>query len=87
VDDVLAAHGAVFSEALLHTQLFAVLAAFVAINTVMYCALTIAKVLPKVYVSDWFTSSNRRTESRSIHPEGAPPSHHASQDPRLDPVE
>jgi hypothetical protein len=68
-----AAHGVIFSEALLHTQLFAVLAAFVAINTVMYCALTIAKVLPKLYLADWFTSSNRRTESRSIYPDGAPP--------------
>ncbi|MCW2758382.1 MAG: hypothetical protein JWO46_2128, partial [Nocardioidaceae bacterium] len=29
--DVLAAHGVLFSEALLHSQLFAVLAAFVAI--------------------------------------------------------
>lgn len=71
--DVLAAHGVLFSEALLHSQLFAVLAAFVAINTVMYCALTVAKMLPKVYLTDWFTSSNRRAESRSIYPDGVPP--------------
>lgn len=67
------AHGLVFSESVLHSELFAVLAAFVAINTVMYCVLTVAKMLPKIYVADWVTSRNRRTESRSIHPDGVPP--------------
>jgi hypothetical protein len=67
------AHGLVFSESVLHSELFAVLAAFVAINTVMYCVLTVAKMLPKIYVADWVTSRNRRTESRSIHPDGIPP--------------
>jgi hypothetical protein len=67
------AHGLVFSESVLHSEWFAVLAAFVAINTVMYCVLTIAKMLPKVYVADWVTSANRRAESRSIHPGGVPP--------------
>jgi len=67
------AHGLVFSESVLHSEWFAVLAAFVAINTVMYCVLTVAKMLPKVYVADWVTSANRRTESRSIYPDGLPP--------------
>lgn len=67
------AHGLLFPESLLHGELFAVLSAFVAINTVMYCVLTVAKMLPKVYLADWVTSANRRTESRSIHPEGVPP--------------
>jgi hypothetical protein len=67
------AHGLVFSESVLHSEWFAVLAAFVAINTVMYCVLTIAKMLPKVYVADWVTSANRRAESRSIYPGGVPP--------------
>jgi len=70
---LLEAHGILFSESVLHTELFAVLSAFVAINTVMYCALTVAKVLPKVYLADWITSRNRRTETRSIHPDGPPP--------------
>jgi hypothetical protein len=69
----LEAHGLLFPEAVLHTELFAVLSAFVAINTVMYCALTVAKVLPKIYVADWVTSRNRRTETRGIHPDGVPP--------------
>jgi hypothetical protein len=55
-------------ESILHTGWFAVLATFVAINTVMYCALAVAKSLPKVYPSDWDPRRRRRTESRSIHP-------------------
>jgi hypothetical protein len=47
-----------------------VLVAFVTINTVMYSALALAKVLPKVYPATWFQSRNRRTEDRSIYPEG-----------------
>jgi hypothetical protein len=55
--------------ALLHSPLFTLLSAFVMINTVMFLALAVAKMLPKVYVSDWFTSRNRRAESRGIYPE------------------
>lgn len=51
---------------------FAALAGFVAVNTVVYAALAVAKILPKVYVSDWFTSPNRRRQNRSIHPAGDP---------------
>jgi hypothetical protein len=46
-----------------------VLTAFVAINAVMYCALAVAKALPKVYVTDWLRQRGRRAESRSIYPE------------------
>ncbi len=60
--------GILFPESVLHSELFAVLAAFVAINTVMYAALAAAKVLPKIYPSDWTRGRNRRTETRSIYP-------------------
>lgn len=56
-------------ESVLHSSWFAVLAAFVAINTVMYVVLAAAAMLPKVHVSEWFTSSDRRTQNRSIHPD------------------
>ncbi|KQO04137.1 hypothetical protein ASF21_03555 [Arthrobacter sp. Leaf234] len=56
-------------ETVLHSGLFAVLAAFVAINTVIYASLALANVLPKIYPSDWVTNRNRRTETRSIYPE------------------
>lgn len=61
--------GILFPESLLRSHAVAVLAAFVAINTVLYVALAVAKCLPKIYVSDWFTSADRRSETRSIHPD------------------
>jgi hypothetical protein len=63
------AWGVLLPETFLRSPFFAVLAAFVAINTVMYLSLAIAKTLPKVYLSDHLPSRNRRGESRSIHPE------------------
>lgn len=61
--------GLVLPESTLHTDLFAVLAAFVAINTVLYVALAVAKLLPKVYLTDWVSGANRRSQTRSIHPD------------------
>jgi hypothetical protein len=65
--DLAPGHGILLPTALAHTPLFAVLAAFVAINTVMYASLALAKVLPKIYVSDLWTSANRRVENRGIY--------------------
>lgn len=61
--------GMVFPEAVVHSAPFSVLAAFVAINTVMYGALALAKMLPKVYPSSLVRGRNRRAQNRSIHPE------------------
>ena len=61
--------GLVLPESLLHSQWFAVWATFVAINTLMYAALSVAKILPKIYPSDWVRGRNRRAETRSIHPD------------------
>lgn len=61
--------GLLLPEETLQTHWFAVLSAFVAINTVMYVALAIAKVLPKWYLSDFVTSRSRRSETRSIYPD------------------
>lgn len=60
--------GIVFPQSLLRSEPFSVLAAFVAINTVMYGALAVAKMLPKIYPSDWMHGRDRRLESRSIYP-------------------
>lgn len=62
--------GIVLPESMLRTEWFAVLAAFVAINTVAYGALAIAKILPKLYPRDWVPRSYERGETRSIHPDG-----------------
>lgn len=61
--------GILLPESVLHSNLFAVLAAFVAINTVIYASLALANVLPKIYPADWVTNRNRRIETRSIYPE------------------
>lgn len=63
-----------FSPAVLETAWFQTLAGFVAINTVMYVALAMTKILPKVYLSDWLGSRLRRSETRSIYPDPSGPS-------------
>jgi hypothetical protein len=66
---VLTPMGVLLPESILSNELFAVLAAFVAINTIVYVTLAVAKMLPKVYVTDWIGSRNRRSETRSIRPD------------------
>lgn len=61
--------GILFPEELVRSHAFAILAAFVAINTVVYVALSVAKALPKVYVRDYLPRSYERAETRSIHPD------------------
>ena len=61
--------GVLLPDSLLQNELVAVLAAFVAINTIFYVTLAVAKILPKVYVRDWIDSRNRRAETRSIDPD------------------
>lgn len=60
--------GILFPASLLQHEWFAVLSAFVAINTIMYTALAIAKMLPKIYLSDLWHRRDRRVTNRSIHP-------------------
>lgn len=61
--------GLLFEESFLTSNYFLTLAAFVAINTVMYAAMALAKILPKIYFADWITNRNRRSETRSIYPD------------------
>jgi hypothetical protein len=61
--------GILFSPEVLRSGAFQFLASFVAVNTIMYVALAVAKMLPKVYLSDWSSGRSRRGETRSIHPE------------------
>jgi hypothetical protein len=69
----LTGHGLLLPASVLHSGWFAVLATFVALNTVMYCALALGKMLPKVYVTDWLHTRNRRAQTRSIYPDGFTP--------------
>ena len=61
--------GVLLPDSILRNELIAVLAAFVAINTIVYVTLAVAKILPKLYVRDWLSGRNRRSETRSIHPD------------------
>jgi hypothetical protein len=61
--------GILFSRDILQSGAFQFLAAFVAVNTIMYVALAVAKMLPKVYLSDWNPGRSRRSERRDIGPE------------------
>jgi hypothetical protein len=61
--------GVLLPDSILRNQLIAVLAAFVAINTIVYVTLAVAKMLPKFYLRDWLAARNRRAETRSIHPD------------------
>jgi hypothetical protein len=63
------ADGILLPEGLMHSQWFAVLSVFVAVNTMLYLTLAVIKLLPKAYLSDWVNQRNRRAESRSIYPE------------------
>jgi len=63
--------GALLPASLMDSGPVRVLAAFVAINTVMYAALALAKILPRVHPSSWFQGANRRAQERSIYPAGS----------------
>jgi hypothetical protein len=59
----------VLPASVLDTDWFGILAAFVAINTIMYAAVTVAKLLPRVNPAVFRRASYRRSETRSIYPD------------------
>lgn len=61
-------HGVLFPQSILDHPVVAVLAAFVAINTLVYTVLAMGKLLPKLYLSDVIHHRNRRSETRHIDP-------------------
>ncbi|WP_314035697.1 hypothetical protein [Dietzia sp. CH92] len=73
--------GLVLPESVLSSGWFAVLAAFVAINTVMYVTLAVTKTLPKIHVRDLLPRTYVRSETRSIHPDHAEPGPRAAHRP------
>ncbi len=61
--------GLLLPESVLTTPWFGVLAAFVALNTVVYVTLAIAKILPKLHPSDLLPRTYVRSQTRSIYPD------------------
>ncbi len=70
VPAILEAWGIVLPTSTLDEPWFVVLAGFVAVNTVGYVTLAVAKVLPRVYLRDWLPRRYTRRETRSIYPDG-----------------
>jgi hypothetical protein len=68
--------GILFPSEWLHSEWFGVWASFVALNTLLYVALAVAKMLPKAHLGDvWYRvrGRNRRVGTRSIYPDGSAP--------------
>ncbi|MEY8578822.1 hypothetical protein AALI21_11030 [Corynebacteriaceae bacterium 6-324] len=63
----------ILSEAILSTDWFAALSAFVAINTAIYVTLAVAKTMPRIYFGDYLPRHYERSETRSIYPEADEP--------------
>jgi hypothetical protein len=59
--------GMLLPESTIHSQAFSVLAAFVAINTVIYGSLAVVKMLPKIYPTSPLGGRGRRSQDRSIY--------------------
>jgi len=59
--------GILLSDTILASEFFAVFSTFVGINTVIYVVLAVAKILPRIYVTDWVGGRNRRVAARSIY--------------------
>ncbi|WP_422935951.1 hypothetical protein [Sinomonas sp. P47F7] len=64
----IAAQGILFPQELLQSEAFDVLATFVAINTLLYGTLAIAKVVPRPRLPR--RRRYTRRETRSIYPDG-----------------
>ena len=64
--------GLLFPQSIQHSALYVVLATIVALNTVIYVSLAIAKLFPKWFRSSWFRRGRVRSETRSIYPHREP---------------
>lgn len=62
--------GILFPQDFLQSRFFIVLSTLVALNTVIYAALALAKVIPKWYRPSWTRRGRQRAETRSIYPDG-----------------
>lgn len=65
--------GTLLPESILAAGWFVVLSTFVAVNTILYVAMSIFKILPKPYPSDVVRRHGRRLETRSTYPNGHSP--------------
>jgi hypothetical protein len=62
--------GLLLPESFLQTRFFIVLATLVALNTVIYAALSVVHVIPKWFKPSWLRGRRPRGMTRSIYPDG-----------------
>jgi hypothetical protein len=61
--------GLLLPESFLHSRFFLILATLVALNTVVYAALSLVHVLPKWFRPSWLRGHRQRAATRSIYPD------------------
>lgn len=61
--------GLLLPESFLHSRFFLILATLVALNTVVYAALSLVHVLPKWFKPSWLRGHRQRAATRSIYPD------------------
>lgn len=62
--------GILLPESFLHSSFYIVLATLVALNTVIYAALSVVHLLPKWFRASWLRRQRKRGVTRSIYPDG-----------------
>jgi hypothetical protein len=61
--------GLLLPESFLHSRFFLILATLVALNTVVYAALSLVHLLPKWFRPSWLRGHRQRAATRSIYPD------------------
>lgn len=61
--------GLLLPESFLHSRFFIILATLVALNTVIYAALSLIHVLPHWFKASWVRRRRQRKATRSIYPD------------------
>lgn len=62
--------GLLLPESFMQSRFFVILATLVALNTVIYAALSIVHVIPKWFKPSWMRGHRPRGVTRSIYPDG-----------------
>jgi len=61
--------GVLLPESFMHSRFFVILATLVALNTVIYSALSLIHIIPKWFRPSWLRGRRQRAATRSIYPD------------------
>ena len=61
--------GLLLPESFLQSRFFVILATLVALNTVIYAALSVVHLFPKWFRQSWLRGHRQRAATRSIYPD------------------